>query len=292
MIPARRVSLLLYNGGLTNADESSFMTTPHFSTLQRLARSLLFVCTGLLTLNAYAWGHAAHHAVALVAEQSLTPVARKNLRRLLLQEPGATLASVSSWADKQRLPGTAKWHYLNFPENQCQYQAARDCPDGACVVEAARQQIAILRSMSASDMQRLQALKYVVHLVADVHQPLHAGFAHDRGGNAYQVQAFGRGTNLHALWDTGLVQAIEPDAQKLASLLTAMPRVAPWVFADLGGSMIVAAEESCRIVRLPWFYPSRQVSSDYAGQSSPIISMRLRLASARLAVILNEALQH
>ena len=65
------------------------------------------------------------------------------------------------------------------------------------------------------------ALKYVVHFVADVHQPLHAGYAEDRGGNTYQVQAFGRGTNLHALWDTGLIQNLSMISEALAAKLAA-----------------------------------------------------------------------
>jgi hypothetical protein len=64
----------------------------------------------------------------------------------------------------------------------------------------------LVLTSSAPDAERLKALKYIVHFVGDVHQPLHAGYADDKGGNTYQVQAFGRGTNLHALWDTGIIQ--------------------------------------------------------------------------------------
>ena len=71
------------------------------------------------------------------------------------------------------------------------------------MVGALDKQIALLGKADATDAERLTALKYVVHLVADVHQPLHAGFFDDRGGNSLQMQAFDRGTNLHALWDTG-----------------------------------------------------------------------------------------
>ncbi|MES2830481.1 MAG: S1/P1 nuclease [Pseudomonadota bacterium] len=251
----------------------------------------LWLCAVIWVPDALAWSHAAHQAVALAAENTLTPAARKNLQRLLSHERGASLASISTWADRQRAAGTAKWHYLNFPEDRCMYQAAQDCPDGACVISAANRQIAILRSTSANDVERLEALKYVVHLVADVHQPLHAGFAHDRGGNGYQVQAVGRGTNLHALWDNGLVHAIEPDPRKLADKLLASPPNVSEASSKPDRLMVEAAEESCRIVRSPWFYPSRQVSTDYMKQSTPVVLARLHLASQRLAIILNMALQ-
>lgn len=115
------------------------------------------------------------------------------------------MASVSTWADEVRSRETAAWHYVNPPDGSCSYEPARDCPGGNCVVEAINGQVAILKSR-ASDAERLVALKWVVHLVGDVHQPLHAGFKGDKGGNRYQVQAFGRGMNLHSLWDGGLIR--------------------------------------------------------------------------------------
>ena len=121
----------------------------------------------------------------------------------------ASLASISTCADDNRTPVTAPWHYVNLPrDGTCRYEAERDCVSESCVVAAIERQAAVLAS-SASDEARLSALKYVVHFVADVHQPLHAGFADDRGGNTYQLQAFGRGTNLHAVWDTALIQLIQ-----------------------------------------------------------------------------------
>lgn len=148
-----------------------------------------------------AWGNEGHQIVALIADRHLTPVAKRKVQQLLALEPGATLASISTWADEHRSPATAAWHYVNLPKGNCRYDPARDCPDGRCVVAAIERQVAIYRS-NANPEEQLKALKYIVHLVADVHQPLHAGYADDKGGNTYQLQAFGRGTNLHALWDT------------------------------------------------------------------------------------------
>lgn len=82
----------------------------------------------------------------------------------------------------------------------CSYERVRDCADGRCVVEGIERYVAVLRS-KASDAERLVALKYVVHLIVDVHQPLHLGLREDKGGNLAQVQAFGRGSNLHRVWD-------------------------------------------------------------------------------------------
>ena len=104
---------------------------------------------------------------------------------------------------------------------------------------------------NAPDEERLKALKYVVHFVADVHQPLHAGFADDRGGNKYQLQAFGRGTNLHAVWDVGLVEHWPGGARALRAAVGAEKSTVDASFAP--GKW---AEESCRVVSTDGFYPT------------------------------------
>lgn len=231
---------------------------------------------------ALAWGPEGHRVIASLAEQQLTPAARKEVGRLLALEPGATLASVANWADEYRSTETAAWHYVNFPRNACVYDAPRDCPDGACVVEAIAQQTAVLQT-DMSDVHRLTALKYLVHLVGDVHQPLHAGYRGDRGGNTYQLQAFMRGSNLHAFWDSGLIYALH---EEVATLTTRLSRQLPPV-ADTTWTAAQAAQESCRIVGTPGFYPARQVGGDYIKRFTPVAEQRLLRAGSRLAGLLN-----
>jgi hypothetical protein len=136
----------------------------------------------LATSNAMAWGTDGHQVIALIAQSQLTPKALAEVERLLALEPGETLVSVSTWADEHRNPTSAAWHYVNFPSDGCTYDAQRDCPDGKCVVDAINRQLDVLTS-SAPDDKRLNALKYLVHFVGDVHQPLHAGYYDDKGGN-------------------------------------------------------------------------------------------------------------
>ena len=139
----------------------------------------MFLCS-LTSLNAAAWGELGHHVVASMAQQQLGANARLQMQRLLNLEPGQTLVSVSTWADEHRDPITSRWHYVNLPPDSCMYNEARDCLDGDCVVRAIEDQLLVLKS-DPNDLNRLQALKFLVHFVADIHQPLHSGFAHDRG---------------------------------------------------------------------------------------------------------------
>lgn len=254
----------------------------NFSHIALHSRVVATLILALCALNCQAWGTQGHQIIASLASVQLTPKARQEVDRLLALEPGETLASISTWADEHRNPASAPWHYVNFPKDSCNYDPERDCPDGKCVVDAIAKQMEILSS-GTSDDKRLTALKYVVHLVADVHQPLHAGYLEDRGGNTYQLQAFMRGSNLHALWDTGLIKNLNEDVDVTTKrLLTGGPLPQS---AHL--SIVRAAEESCRIVGTPGFYPDRKVGLDYIEQFTPTLERRLSLAGTRLAGILN-----
>ena len=247
--------------------------------------ALLALLVGLAVAPSWtgAWGVQGHRWIAAQAQRLLSPSARQAGDALLAQEPGATLESIATWADETRTPATAAWHYVNLPEfAHCRYDAERDCPNGQCVVAAIESYQRILQS-SAPDTQRLQALKFLVHFVADVHQPLHAGHPQDRGGNRFQVQAYGRGTNLHAVWDSALLEHL-PDV--LASPVHVDPADAQQPLDP-----VQWAEESCRIVDESWFYPAiHRIEPDYESLAAPVLRARLTRAAQRLAELLNRTL--
>lgn len=248
---------------------------------------VLTLPVALAPAAAQAWGAAGHRIVAAVAQERLTPAARQALAQLLSLEPGASLESVSTWADEVKSLSTARWHFVNLPrDGGCTYVAERDCPDGRCVVGAIGRQSALLASQAPA-AERLQALKFLVHLVADVHQPLHAGYADDKGGNLYQVHAFGRGSNLHAAWDSGLIEAwpggvdaLRTGALKASTTVSLASEPGRW------------AEESCRLVDAEGFYPSaHKIDAVYSARAWPVVRDRLVAAGWRLAALLNRALQ-
>lgn len=216
------------------------------SALQRngLTFSLALAGFSFLAPNVtFAWGSVGHQVIATLAERQLTPKAQDHFQALLAQEPGSTLASISTWADERKNPTTARWHFLNSPRDSCTSDRARDCSDGNCVVGAIDRQLEVLKS-NASDAQKLIALKYVVHFVGDIHQPLHLGYLDDRGGNLYQIQAYKRGTNLHSLWDSGLIKFVSEDPDVWVTRLSSKPLPARINVID----PIRIAEGSCRTV--------------------------------------------
>lgn len=258
---------------------------PRSRHLPLLLASLL---SGLLHSNANAWGYETHRMIATLAEPQLTPAAKAQVQRLLDLEPGATLSSIATWADEIRDRKTGSWHYVNFDNGDCSYDANRYCPEGNCVVEAIAAQVNVLQS-AATEQERLTAMKFVVHLVADVHQPLHAGFGEDKGGNLFQVQAFGKGGNLHSLWDTALIVNRPGGSASLRDELAASVRGQA---EPLAPAPLAWAQESCKIVARPDFYPdARVVGEPYQAAHEATLRARLSAAARRLAGVLNAALR-
>lgn len=249
--------------------------------------------------DALAWGPRGHRLVAGIAEAGLTPTARVQVDALLKGEPEPTLAGVANWADQLREHDpdlgrrSARWHYVNIAESGCRYDAARDCPGGDCVVEAIRAQAAILGDAAQPVEARRQALKFVVHFVGDVHQPMHAGYARDRGGNTVQINQpdgtrDGYGTNLHALWDSGLFRGMdEREADQRTRLLG--PSQGP-VAAD-PGDPAAWAEAACRIATTQGVYPPRpRIDGRYIATWRPVAERQIALGGSRLAALLNATL--
>ena len=244
---------------------------------------------------ASAFGADGHRIVAALAQRQLSAAAQAQIDRLLAGEADPSLVGIATWADQVRdlepWRPTAPWHYINFPRGQCRYRAQALCPGGDCVVGAIERQAAILADRKQPRAARRQALKFVVHLVADVHQPLHAGYADDRGGNTYQVFYLGQGGNLHALWDGGIVRAAGLDWPDHAERLARRPSpagVGAWS-AHAAGRW---AEQSCRLIGAAGVYPPRpgRLPRDYVQRQLPVVEAQLALAAARLAVVLNDLL--
>ena len=236
---------------------------------------------------AFGWGAEGHRIVAQLAADRLTPAARAAVTELLRDEPEPTLAGVANWADEVRKPGNSAMHYLNFPDGDCAYLAKRDCLRGRCVVAAIERAVRTLKRRRASREQRQVALKQLVHFIGDIHQPLHAGLAEDRGGNTVQLRWLGTGSNLHQLWDSGLIASLEPDWQRY------LRRLEPVALRLEPGSPQAAdwAMQSCAIVASDGFYPdSGKPGLAYRDRWQGVLEQRLTLAGLRLAATLDRLL--
>lgn len=236
-----------------------------------------------------AWGEPGHRLVAALAEQQLRPATRAAALALLEGDDADHLADIAGWADRARDQPAYAWskplHYVNLADD-CRYRPRRDCPDGDCVVGAIERFAAELADRTLPRARRAEALKWLVHFVGDLHQPLHAGFARDLGGNRYQLQLDGKGTNLHAVWDRSILAhrgiGLAEHLQRLATL--PLP---------VAGSLDAAqwAEATCRIILEHSIYPDRRrIDATYLERQLPIAETQLVLAGTRLAALIERAL--
>ena len=266
----------------------------------RAAVYAVLACAGLLAAApARAWGPLGHRIVADLAYAGLDARARTQVDALLARQHVASLADVANWADTIRdAPEpdalgrqTVPLHYVNM-HGSCDYKPALDCPDGRCVVAAIGHYAAVLGDRGRSPDARAQALNFVVHFVGDVHQPLHAGYRQDRGANDYPVQFQGEATNLHRVWDSGLLSTRQLHARAYAALLEHQgPVMVPAAAATREDIPARWAEQSCRMVMERGVYPRGHViTADYVARMRPLAEQQLRLAGARLAALLNRVL--
>ena len=254
-----------------------------------------------IPLNAFAWGYEGHRIIAEIAEQFLQPQTAHQVRELLALENVTTLAEVSTWADEIRLqrPETGPWHYVNIPvtlptREPALYDAARDCPQAACIVAKLEQFEHVLSDQEAPERQRLEALKYIVHFIGDAHQPLHVSNDHDRGGNNVAVIFMGLPTNLHAVWDSGIIApAVKGNERAYAlQLVQSISDEQHQRWSE--GSLISWVNEGHEIAARTIYSElphSGTLPDDYETKALPIVNEQLERAGVRLAVILNACLK-
>jgi hypothetical protein len=157
---------------------------------------------------AWAWGRLGHRVIARLAERHMTPEAKAAVAALL--ESGESMADASLWADENRgrLPKTAPWHYVDVSLDEPRYDAkfSGDVASKGCVVDKINEFRKVVGDKSKPVEERRFALRFLLHCIEDLHMPLHVGDNHDKGGNLTQVRWFDRGSNMHHVWDSDLIQ--------------------------------------------------------------------------------------
>jgi hypothetical protein len=173
-------------------------------------KGLLFVLICLITVtDSFAWGANGHRIIGEVADSYLTKKARKNIAAILGNE---SMAMSSNWADFIKSDTTLRyldpWHYINIKMGM-EYAAFESYLKQDTAVDAYTKLnflIAELKNKNLPAERKLFCLRMLIHIVGDVHQPMHVSRAEDLGGNRIRVQWFGDATNLHAVWDDRIIE--------------------------------------------------------------------------------------
>ncbi len=282
-------------------------------------RALILALTALAFVPtvASAWGSQGHEIIAAIARDNLTPTARAWVDRLLASDKDTLTApdmlSRSTWADAWRGAGhrqTASWHFVDIEIDKpdlsgaCYGFPARNGPASAgpaddCIVDKLNEFVSELSSPATPEPERILALKYVLHFVGDLHQPLHAADNHDRGGNCVQVLVDSHPMNLHAYWDTVVLEPLGRDPQAAARALEqditpakraawAKGTPADWARESFGiakaSVYTLGSTPGCGTGSAPIAF-----SSVYQEQAQAAARVQLEKAGVRLATILNRA---
>jgi hypothetical protein len=309
---------------------------------------LYFLLVGLVAAfatvpSAGAWGCKGHQTVAMIAEKHLTPEARQLVQKLLSENPidpklsrycgGAVhdaMADASTWADDVR--GERKngpWHYIDIPRGAERGPLDSFCGTEGCVTKAISEQLAILKDKDADAAKRAEALRYLIHFVGDLHQPLHTTTNADEGGNCVPVKYFRRSPrernhsyspNLHGLWDGAIPErdAEGAEAAEYADTLDALfsgdmegwqkggIHLEDWtwegheyaesvVYGNLTPKIAVepnVAVHACtddNNIGDRLLHQNIMAGEAYQEKAAPVVEKRLAEAGVRLAMILNEA---
>lgn len=254
-----------------------------------MKKGLLILISALYTLTCFGWGQKGHDTVAYIAECNLTPKAYKKVVKALGDH---SLVYYANWMDNasntEQYRFTKTWHYANVDEGHT-YQTMPKNPKGD-IVTAIEDIVAKLKSGVLTPEEESVNLKFLIHLVGDVHAPMHAGRLSDIGGNKTYVTYFGKKTKLHSLWDTPMVEDIHRwsytewqqqldkhcSADRKAEL--AQGSVADWLTEshEMAVDIYEASPED------------KKLSYDYQNLFAQRLEQRLLAGGVRLAMILNE----
>ena len=276
------------------------------------------ISAAAFSTDVFAWGAEGHEIVAAIARGYLTPPVREKVDAMLASDPDTLAAhnmlDESNWADRYRNSHkeTGEWHYVDIELDHPDIKSACfdfPAPGGPaskgpahdCIVNKLTEFTRELSDPGTSAAERLLALKFVLHFVGDLHQPLHAVDNHDKGGNCVLVSLGGvRVVNLHSYWDTVVVTGLGEDPQAVAEALAreitpenrdAWEKGDPQSWAlegfDIARTVVYRAHSSpgCGIDPTPIGLPS-----GYADLASRTATLQLEKAGVRLAALLNHAL--
>jgi S1/P1 Nuclease len=313
----------------------------------------IFVCVLVFAVIAlfaavpsgWAWGCKGHQTIALIAEKHLTPEAKQIVQKLLSENPidpklnrycgGASrdaMADASTWADDVRSERkNGPWHYVDIPRGAQRGPLEQYCGAEGCVTRAIKEQLAILKDKNAEAGKRADALRYIIHFVGDLHQPLHDTTNADEGGNCVPLKYFRRSPhehnhsytpNLHAIWDTAIPErdAEGADPAEYADTLDALfaAEIEGWQKAGIHledwaweghdvAEMVVYGNLTPKIAIEPnvavhsctddnnigdrLLHQNIVASEAYQEKAGPVVEKRLTEGGVRLAMILNDALK-
>ena len=253
----------------------------------KLNKLIIGAVAAAMSFQALSWGQVGHRVTGAIAEQHLTPEAQLAISQLLMNED---LAEASTYADEMKSnpsefwQKTANpWHYVNVFDGKS-YSDIAPPPEGNAVT-ALEMFAKQLKSNQSSLAEKQLALKFIVHIIGDLHQPFHAGDGKDKGGNDIKLKFFWEDSNLHRVWDSGLIDRQKLSYTEWTRILNrkiSEQQAKQWIQVDPKIWIAESAE-----IRANVYPDSDKLSWDYQYQNLPIVKQRLQMGGVRIAAYLN-----
>ena len=247
-----------------------------------MKRFLPFIFLFLTALPTQAFEAPAHIAICELAWQQVQPDTREWLQQVIKNSPQKRFNSGCIWPDQVRkessMEHTKVWHYINVDRSATEVHR-HDCPEQGCITQAIRD----MRERLINNPNDWQALLFIGHFMADIHQPMHVSYADDRGGNRSSIRYLGDKTNLHRLWDGDLLGKFR--ISELVAELQPLPQPVPDI-----NTPEQWATGSLQLTRKIYsaYEQSRNAGDEYTRLFRPQLHSRMQLAAARLASLRDE----
>ena len=252
--------------------------------MKKIVCILLFI--PLFVSQAMAWGQNGHRAVGLIAEQHLKKKAQKKINRILADN---SLAEVSVWMDDIKSDAaynhTHDWHWVTVPGGK-KYEETEKNPNGDIIMKI-EELVTVLKAGNLTAKQEEEYLKYLVHLVGDLHQPLHVGKEGDTGGNAVKVQWFGQPSNLHRVWDSDMIDGKNLSFTELARFVgtPSKEQIKAWQATGVREWAYESVQLREQVYSLP---EDGRLGYRYSYDNFSTVEQRILQAGIRLAGLLNQ----
>ena len=250
--------------------------------------SLSALCLAFSSISAFGWGQKGHDVTVYIAENHLTPTAYAAISELL---DGKSMVYWANWLDNaSHTPEYAyskTWHYKNIDDGM-NYEEAPLHPDGD-IVRAIYEQVDIIKNPGTSKEDKQLGLKILVHLMGDLHQPMHMGHASDLGGNRWNVSYFGRESNLHSVWDSSVPESAHKWTYSEWNDQINRSTPAETALILLEGKPEKWGQETFEICKDIYAKTPQgtKISYDYVSEWTPVVENQFLKGGLRLADVLN-----
>ncbi|MBL3656438.1 S1/P1 nuclease [Fulvivirga sediminis] len=251
-----------------------------------MLKKVAFILCLFVSMQVFGWGMTGHRVVGYVAEQHLSKKAKKRITEIL---DGESLATVSNWMDDIKsdhaYDHTHNWHWVTIPNGKT-YEETEKNPDGD-VISTIERIITDLKKGGLPKEKEAEGIKMLAHLIGDIHQPLHVGTGEDMGGNQVKLKWFWESSNLHSVWDSGMIDSENYSYTELGDVVNhaSKEEIKEWQSSSVRDWAYESMSLRNQVYNLP---ETKDINYEYRYKNWRTVKERLKRAGIRLAGVLND----